>query len=274
MMHVNLNSKELRTKFVDFEGKETVEILTPGISGGAEDWESCLIDFKEGVEKKIGKTNTRLMLPSFSGTTSTESAVFNVLLLGTTKDYMNYSRLTCCGIPSIHITGSLEDWCKIKGRVELFEIWDSDKVKLDWWTKPLMKALDKIINSLGGDTDLTFFDEFYKNSGMSGGPYVTGWVNVLFPYLIEGRKNYFVDYFARDKLDNRFGALANHFPSCFSEVPFVWRILGGDIHNMSWAAGFVGATIDPGLNALKPVLGWAVLHDEGRKQQAKKQKII
>ncbi len=39
------------------------------------------------------------------------------------------------------------------------------------------------MNSAEGDVDRAFWQSFHKLQSASGGPYVTGWINVLFPYL-------------------------------------------------------------------------------------------
>ena len=57
------------------------------------------------------------------------------------KEYFSYKlRMLACGISSISLEGSLEDWEKIKYKLEYL----STK-GLEWWTKHLIPIIDNII---------------------------------------------------------------------------------------------------------------------------------
>ncbi|MCC6559247.1 MAG: DUF427 domain-containing protein [Polyangiaceae bacterium] len=73
--------------------------------------------------------------------------------------------------------GSIARWPFEGAEPGLYEL------DLAGWTRALLPVLDKVVNSAEGDVDRAFWQSFYKLQSASGGPYVTGWINVLFPYL-------------------------------------------------------------------------------------------
>jgi len=110
-----------------------------------------------------------------------------------------------------------------------------------------------------GSADREFWQSLYKVDGRSGGPYVTGFANVFFPYI--GRGN--VKTFNRTALEwsgsmrAGDGPTPDEIPPGLSMVPFEWTHLG-ETFPMQFLGGFVGATQDPDTLAIRPSIGWAV----------------
>lgn len=134
--------------------------------------------------------------------------------------------------------------------------------------------LERIEDTSRGRVDQAFWQDFYKLEGMSGGDYVTGWLNVFFPYLSDEAgddlpsPNAWLRWRAANPagpldddddtlfdLVNEFPTLKS-FPSGLTSAPFTWRFLRSR-RSMSFVAGFFGVTQDEG-GALRPRLGWAV----------------
>ena len=86
-----------------------------------------------------------------------------------------------CGIPSIALTGTLQDWQSIRARIEVLETFE-----LDWWVSRLRPILDEFVLAAEGRPNRTFWRSIYKFRPAKG-PYdpqtVTGWLVDLFPYL-------------------------------------------------------------------------------------------
>jgi len=90
-----------------------------------------------------------------------------------------------CGIPSIELTGTLDDWKQLREKTEKLAQYD-----LEWWIKELLPVIDKFVEACQGKPDLLFWNSvcnIYGASGMSTSP-ISGWVQVFFPYLKSGRK--------------------------------------------------------------------------------------
>jgi hypothetical protein len=103
----------------------------------------------------------------------------------------------------------------------------------------------------------------YKQHDESGGPYVTGWINALFPYLAGGRpgkagivRNGHALTWSGD-IGGGEGPTLGRFPRGLSSVPLAWDYLG-TVFPMTLQAGFVGISQDPETRAVQPAIGWAV----------------
>ena len=54
---------------------------------------------------------------------------------------------------------------------------------LVWWVEALEPVLDQFVAAASGSVDQQFWSTMYKQTDGSGGPYVTGWIITLFPYV-------------------------------------------------------------------------------------------
>jgi len=112
----------------------------------------------------------------------------------------------------------------------------------------------------------------------SGGPYVTGWINVFFPYLKTEaggsyEKNNAVTSW-KDGLTQTFegGPQPNRFPSSMCQVPFEWNYLG-KIIPMEFLGGFISPVLTD-TEEIKPQLAWVILDEaEIPKREMKKGKF-
>ena len=58
------------------------------------------------------------IMPDFSTTTRDDRVVASVLMMGTLQKYFSYTFGIVCGIPSVKLLGTVEDWEKMLRRVE------------------------------------------------------------------------------------------------------------------------------------------------------------
>jgi hypothetical protein len=126
---------------------------------------------------------------------------------------------------------------------------------------PLGQVLDSLVATAEGRVDVDFWQTFFKRKDGSGGPWVQGWINVLFPYLRHDRKHVRNDRMAdwKQAFGERLeGATAmREIPHGLSRAPFVWRYLGQSFP-MEFLGGFVGVAQDTETHAVRPAIGWAI----------------
>ena len=65
----------------------------------------------------------------------------------------------------------MDDWCKIRDRIEIIGQYD-----LDWWTERLLPICDGIIETVAGKPILEFWQNICKPQSMYGGEVITGWL--------------------------------------------------------------------------------------------------
>jgi hypothetical protein len=279
-LHVNANAEQLRHHFVQHEGRKKITIRRDDFIKGSPDnpWTEVFDTFSTAIKNYIGD-KYELIVSDFSTTGVVERAVSEIVLMESVQQYFEYSVGSFCGIPEITLEGTVEDWKAIRQRVEKFT-----EFHLEWWTKPLIPILDQFVAAASGDVDRDFWQSFYKKGGGSGGPYTTGWINVLFPYIenwetyIENwetntyiSQNPYVNSWSTamgdmDDMDGRIGRgpTTNSFPVGLSKVPFKWEFpLENLVFDMEFIGGFVGVSQEQQTLAVRPELGWAVL--EGNK---------
>lgn len=257
--HINLNAESLRSKFVSHSGKKMIRIDRDAFIKGSpnNDWQGCFNEFSDKLEEHIGKKRD-LVVSNFSTTGLIEKASSEIVLMDSMKAYFKYAVRTCCGIPSVMLTGSVDDWKNIRTRVENLAEYD-----LGWWVKSLVTTTDHLVKAAEGNPDIKFWDSLYKNNGGSGGPYIGGWVNTLFPYIEDYKGNLRKNSYA-ENWDSRNGLGGNtldSFPQGLSKVDFKWQVYD-TTHDMEFLGGMVGVSQDEKTLALTPSIGWAV-RDKG-----------
>jgi len=146
---------------------------------------------------------------------------------------------------------------KILQKVDALSKFDDTLQK---WCNTLRNIITQFIDAYDNKIDQDFWNSLYKFREISGGPYVTGWINALFLFVrnssskkLELNKYAFGDF---EHADNEL----KQFPKGISKTPFVWSYFGQKL-NMEFMGGIVGATWDSKLQALVPRFGWAVVEE-------------
>jgi hypothetical protein len=87
------------------------------------------------------------------------------------KHYFEFEMLCGCGIPSIELTGTVDDWRKLRQKAEVLK-----RFGLAWWTEELFPVLDHFVSAAAGQPDLKFWKSVCNLHGASGGwsSFVTG----------------------------------------------------------------------------------------------------
>jgi hypothetical protein len=173
--------------------------------------------------------------------------------------YFDVTVLTMCGIPSITLLGTPADWRSIRDRARVLGEFD-----LQPWVRDLEPVLDQFVAAAEGTVDTAFWQSFVKRHSGSGGPYLTGWINVLFPYLEAGfgggpKANRFMSTWATavEGAWSVNGSALHEFPAGYTATPFTWLYLEEKLP-MDFLGGFVGVSQDEHTLALRPAIGWAV----------------
>ncbi|XP_070576547.1 uncharacterized protein [Ptychodera flava] len=219
-------------------------------------WLDVIDEISQRVKEKIGKRTCDLITPNFSTTGLKEKAVCSIALMDAVRSFTKCS-LTCqCGIPSITLEGAKEDWAAVRRKAEQLEQYD-----LKQWTEELLPILDQFVSASSGKIDRKFWSNIYKLQNEPGGPYVSGWITTLFPYLEYPRDVVESGYLRRWSVPGlRCGFNADTFTSGLSKVPIVWEYLVQPF-NMQFIGGFMAVSQDKRTLALRPEIGWAVVQD-------------
>lgn len=188
--HVDQNAEALRSKFVFHEGKKELVVNCPGFIKGSptNDWPSVFPEFSAQIKENTVPGTVELIESDFSTTGPVERIVSHITLMDAVQHYFTFTVCGGCGFPSITLTGTPEDWKKIRAKAACFSQYD-----LDWWVAGLLPVLDHFVEAAEGRPDVEFWRSLCMiNTGTSFPEYspLTGWVQVFFPYLINPGRDY------------------------------------------------------------------------------------
>jgi Domain of unknown function (DUF4419) len=273
--HVNNHAEEMRSRFVSHEGKKLIQVRRDDFVKGSPEnpWPEVWPEFSSAIKKAIGPENHQLILGDFSTTRPTERAASEVVLMDCVQSYFDYEFVTMCGIPEITLEGTVEDWEKIHEKVKQLEKFD-----LNWWTDDVRQITAEFVRASQGKPNQSFWRAAYKQKNSSGGPYTSGWLLRLLPYLKQREfklakegdyksgkntpwqttlKNPWVGKPLLKEAGPFEGVTDSQLPSAASQVPFVWDYLGKRF-NYQFVAGVLTVAQDKESGAIRPRIGWAV----------------
>jgi hypothetical protein len=249
-IHIKLNSEEFRSLFVDHKDKKDITIVRNDfIKGVKNPWHEVFGEFSNKIKHDVkDPILVSHMQRRFETSTIDTIATSDIAIMDTFQKYYDYKLYTACGIPSITLKGSVDDWKAIKEYVQYIE-----KYNLQWWTSKLLPIIDQFINTVESHIDRDFWNSMVKVNDGSGGPYYSGWFKYLFPYIRDREDNYIQNPY-NDEITS------TCIPLSISKVPFKWNYYGVNF-DMMFNGGFIGIDIDRSnvsTGAIRPVIAWSV----------------
>jgi len=257
--HVNTNSEDLRSKFVDHEGKSklTIRSSTNLLSKGA-DWDVILDMFSAEIAAHTKAGIAETFIADFSTTGETERMVSQITLMNAMESYFDYEAVwAICGIPSITLTGTPEDWQNVLNKtLKLSEY------GLEWWVNKLIPVLEQFVKASEGYPDQQFWQNIVRTKKPCELRGASCAKHAKRPTKFDG---WFLNFFPFDK-NGRTPSKVNMYHQMLPEVvrvEFLYKIVNaqGEVlseHPMEMIAGFVGYEEDMETYTLTPVIGWMI----------------
>ncbi len=176
-----IEKKKLNVNVMDYE--------LPTEHSSTSDIYKFVSKFTDEIQKNSNESIVKWILPDFSTTTEVDKMVGKLVLMGTVKKFFEYGcgAVSCCGISKVTLEGTLDDWIKLKQKVNRF--YEFDSPDLVNWGKVLSHVLDNYILLYKGTPDLDFWQQMYTSvTGGSGMKYqrVSGWILAFAPFSDKG----------------------------------------------------------------------------------------
>ena len=261
--HVNYNSKELREKFVNFEGKKKLEIIIPKYHSykqmKSEDYAELFENLTEKIKENVGEELINTIDFNFSTSNEITKVVGYASIMSSLKKFFEF-RGFChmCNYPYIILEGKLEDWESILKKTK-----DLSKYDLERWTSMLEIPLKEIIETKKGNINKQFWksilypdkidekieiDEYkYKTIQVDG---INGWLLTFFPYYIDGYFRYTNSIKTKDLW---------RLPEKILKTPLLMKSDDEGETPMIIYSGFLGMKVDKEKNNLVTAeIGWYV----------------
>ncbi|KAG2377530.1 hypothetical protein C9374_009046 [Naegleria lovaniensis] len=156
---------------------------------------------------------------NFSTSTRVEKVASKILMMEAFKDYYTYQNDFLCGLPSVTILGTMEDWIGMREKIQVLDEYD-----MKWWRKVLTLIIDKIIKTAQEETLTEELKLFWNGIAVfdsgSGVDYISGWINYFFPYDKDNRISpHFSQFIEMDaKFDENVPYVENFEPCDLYEV--------------------------------------------------------
>lgn len=181
--HIRLNADSLRHKLVRHQNKKRLEVQWQGPFPEDANGIATLMDrFRVAIAAEIGEGPARLFRTDFTTSTDIEKTASDIILLDAYASFFDYFVSCVCGIPTITLTGTTEDWRSIRARIEVLDELVQG-TKIDGWSRGLRIITNKLVEASEGHADRAFFQRIYKPKKAYGGEAITGWIGWLYPYL-------------------------------------------------------------------------------------------
>lgn len=201
--------------------------------------------------------------------------------MDTYQRYFDYRMMCVCGIPTVTLEGTEEDWQCMRERIEALATFD-----LGWWTSKLAPILDELVATARGNPDRTFWQAIYKPQKVYVSKMATGWITDLFPYLFgapkgkgwtgqglcdsaAAQRNPMLEKKRVDWAPVRGAAQTyppgvnlDSFPSGISRAPVKVSFPDGSEIDVLLVGGFLGVSQRPDDYAVSPIINWAVVPKE------------
>lgn len=243
------NAETVRKEFVSHEGQTEIMLQATDFRlGGDNDWPRLFGEFNGAIRSYLVPDKADLFSKSFSTSTTVDTAAGNILVMSAMQKYFTYGFRTCCGFPEIVLEGEYADWVDIKYRVlELAKL-----PGIQWWTDHLIPVCDQLVRTAEGNVYPAFWRDMYQEGGGSGGPFITGWINALYPYMATGKNTYM-------GASKGFGSgnTPDSFPTTLGAAPVTWDYYGTK-YPLDFVAGVCGYEVVDG--GIRPTTAWAVTH--------------
>lgn len=256
---VNNDPDRYRSVLVSHEGRKELQVRSKkDLFSEQADWNGLISGFTAEIDKYTNNDLATTLVADFSTTGTDERIASEVTLMDVVKPYFEYTVIyAVCGIPSITLTGTPDDWRKVLAKTQAL-----DAFGMGWWISDLVPILEEFIKAAEGQPDYWFWKDIVKTTRPRKiqGPVCArrqprltkfdGWFLKFFPYDNKGRT------------PNKVNITQSMLPETVV-VPFKYQVvtLDGVVLEetpLELVAGIVGVIEDPENYMMTPKIGWFV----------------
>jgi hypothetical protein len=198
---VNYNAEQLRQTFVSHQDKKEL-IVNLAVFDFNAFTELIKIQMREHI---LDKNLLTTLSCDYSTTTYLITAVSNAIIMNTFKEYFSNTCVLGCGIPSIILEGTQDDWNKLYDKYTALKSFclsiDNCELK-DWFScMDILMTMFKELRNLRESGEINAPDNYIKlwervisfiPYGSGGAKILGGWISILSPYSSQNKLKNFV----------------------------------------------------------------------------------
>ena len=258
--YVNAHSEELRDKLVSHQGKMTLKVNKDNnvLDPAKGDWAQLLNDFSAMIAENTKGEVADMMTANFSTTGMDERIASQITLMETVKTYFDFWNVAIsCGIPTITLEGTPEDWQKVREKAR-----GLSKYGLEKWSNELDPILAEFVKASEGKPNQAFWENMvmkYRVDKFKSKKWCGGYV----PNETTRLDGWFLKFFPNEHGYTQDDILyTESMPTEMARGNFkqeyIDPVTGASMKVVPvqlWA-GFVGVQVDEKTGALTPKIGW------------------
>jgi hypothetical protein len=187
--YVQANAEALRDKLVSHEGKKELVVCSSGSLFSAPYGsmaKSMLLEIAKNVKDP---SITEWLSPNFTTTTDTDRVAAAISVMATMQAYFNYTFGICCGLPSVELLGTVEDWQMLLAKAKRLGEFDlKGKTHMAKWQAMLLPVLEEFVKTKQGVDNMDWWQRICHYTGGGSGPtWLSGWITVFAVFDGEGK---------------------------------------------------------------------------------------
>ncbi|GAB1207592.1 hypothetical protein APSETT445_006316 [Aspergillus pseudonomiae] len=280
--YVNAHAEELRSYFVSHEGQK--ELI---VKSTVADFGRLAVAMTEQIQANVKDPELReWIMPAFSTTTSSDTIVSAILMMGAMQKYFSYTMMLMCGIPTVTLLGEREDWAVLLSKLDKIPELGEEPTQFATLLRPVLEHFIASFDSPSSLSVLDFWGRSVHHQGGGSGPsYLSGWVTAFCFWNASGEPLYHKDSVGQGHGCNLDGVGyhrvdTDSIPSGFNTVPVNVNDNGHEYHTVM-VAGLVGIQASTGpsaespnkeagsLNTIQPVAGWWMYEIDSAAEEAR-----
>jgi len=223
-------------------------------------WNEALGLFHAGLTDRVPSDVMKHALPSFSTHTVETQAASLVAFMDAASPYYDYRVMTKCGIPTIRLLGTPEDYVKLyESCLALSGLFAKHLKTYFSYLLPVLAVIKE--QAAGSPQDDAFWSSIYKPLHASGTDDMTGWLSAFLNYTssngkVQEKPQHCYDW-AKPQGGWPRGFPRGEIPCHLNVVNFIWEYLGTE-----YPMEFIGGVLTRGNldGFVTPHLGYAVIH--------------
>lgn len=265
-LFIDNRAEEFRQTFVDFEGKKELIIGMQGTLRTCQ-YDSFVLLMLDKIQANIKDPKIKEWITAdFSTSTYNDQVANSIALMSTLKSYFDYTCMLMCGLPRVTLEGEVEDWLKLREKVEKFNEYQDKEGVMNKWLSTLVPVIDKLVETSQGKIDNDFWNKIaYETSLGSGSNVLTGWIvnfcafnhNGRYQLKPMGMYEYPPDRTNKDKLYVDIDSVT----SGLCQAPVKIIDLDGTEYSSIIYSGQVGYSKHDDNETIKPETVWGIILD-------------
>lgn len=263
--HVSNHAEALRSRLVHHQTKIELVVDT-GLDALPKNGPQMLAvvnEFVALIAKHVQPDKQFLLETRFSTTREVERIAECIVLMDAFQPYFDYVFTVICGIPTVILEGSTEDWELLQNKVDALHGSDLD---LTWWTTPLLPLCDQFVRASRGDVDSKHWKNVCKLKEKYGADDLNGWLLKFIPYVRIEKNEQPIHQNPVLKLndfsvegDGITGCTSNMLPTGISGAPVTCiNKANGEREQYQFVGGLTGVVQSENDFSLRPIAGWAI----------------